>query len=413
MAKADPMPDSHKVTYLPDEWHYPDVLDDDLKDSGLAPPEAAEVISTSWEYCRCSIPVFTNWDRFLAFVRLTVIYTVAEYRGDLTDDVLEGRPLLGYDADGLLRTLFEDTPVLEEMSREFWTFMIIASEKTRGDRRGSLLFRRLVEATAHSPADFLRLRDADAQVRLYLAATLACNDVTDPDAYCGEEQNRALNELTISRYDTVGYFKHRAEAELFDPYFYTGPEIRQEYYHKLRQALWALDTNWGRTANGRYMLAYMRIMGGPIHLEMRRYRFVQDGLVLGRTETDSVVEETRRNFKLWYRIDAPDAGQPQPADVERYEAIMAQEERLLFPGLAAMLNRPDEEKCPRCVRRHAYGAQSIGEVAGVQLCDDCRAVWRAYFLDVPRRVAAALPLAGAKPDRPTTAAARESAPTPG
>lgn len=175
---------SHQATFLPDSWHYPDELNNDLKDSGLSPQEAAEVINTAWEYCRCSVPVFTNWERFLAFVRLTVIDVVVEYRGDLTNDVLEGRPILGYDVDGLLRTLFEGTPVLEEMSREKWSFLLIGSEKTRSDRRGSVLFRRHAEAMAYSPAEFLRIRDCDGQVRFFLAAVLACNDVSGSWSNC-------------------------------------------------------------------------------------------------------------------------------------------------------------------------------------------------------------------------------------
>jgi len=37
---------------------------------------------------------------------------------------------------------------------------------------------------------------------------------------------------------------------------------------------------------------------------MRRYRFVEDGLMIGRPETDHVIAQTRQHVKLWNRVDA-------------------------------------------------------------------------------------------------------------
>lgn len=37
------------------------------------------------------------------------------------------------------------------------------------------------------------------------------------------------------------------------------------------------------------------------HMSMRRYRFVNDGLVLGIPETHAVVDDARASVKLWYR----------------------------------------------------------------------------------------------------------------
>ena len=45
--------------------------------------------------------------------------------------------------------------------------------------------------------------------------------------------------------------------------------------------------------------AVARFVGGPIHQVMRRYRFVEDGLIVGRPETADVVTQALHNAELW------------------------------------------------------------------------------------------------------------------
>jgi hypothetical protein len=84
-------------------WFYPDELKGDLEHSGLAFPVVAEALACGWEYVRCVVPEFTNWDRYLALSRIVTIGVIAEFRGELVDVVSDG-PVLGYDLDSLLDT---------------------------------------------------------------------------------------------------------------------------------------------------------------------------------------------------------------------------------------------------------------------------------------------------------------------
>jgi len=109
--------------------------------------------------------------------------------------------------------------------------------------------------------------------------------------------------------------------------------------------------------------------------------------MVGKPETADVVDQTRQNAKLWYRIDADCA---PPAGKERYEAVMAQANRVLFPGMAHLLNRPDQDGCPNCRRRLSYGAEAAGRFGGVELCDACRSQWHTCLHTFPDRFAQAL-----------------------
>jgi hypothetical protein len=53
---------------------------------------------------------------------------------------------------------------------------------------------------------------------------------------------------------------------------------------------------------------------------MRRYRFVEDGLMIGKPETTAVVKQARQHFKLWNRVDAKYSSVQK---VQRYNDLIA------------------------------------------------------------------------------------------
>jgi hypothetical protein len=55
------------------------------------------------------IPQYTNWSRYVAFMRVIVIGIVAECKGELVEVAL-GDSLLGYNLTALLMDLFQGTP---------------------------------------------------------------------------------------------------------------------------------------------------------------------------------------------------------------------------------------------------------------------------------------------------------------
>ncbi|MFI5867308.1 hypothetical protein [Streptomyces sp. NPDC051546] len=372
-----------------DQWFYPDELSGDLRDTGLSPAQITETITAAWEYTRASIPEFTNWERYLAEVRFNAIAIVAECSGDLLDIASEG-PVLGYDLDELIDTLFAGTPGHESMAREFRGALLFMQEKTSG-RRDTLLWHRYANALAYSPRDWFRIRDCDGLARFTMAAALACNDI-DTD-WPQEEEFRFLAELVLILYDTVAFYKHRAEGEICNTWAYADPSLRQEVYGQFREALWALDTAWSRRPDRRCLTTFIRNVGGPIHMTMRRYRFVEDGLTIGEPETTQMVDYARRHAKLWYRLDA--IPETDRAD-EPFHKIMTDKDRLLFDGFADMLKRPEEENCSHCHRQGVYGTDDLGQFSGVQLCSACLQDWTAYLTTFAARARGTLPLAFAK-----------------
>ena len=56
-----------------DIWHYPSELNNDLKSAGLPQHVIDETLACAWEYVRCIIPTFTNWSRYISFVRIVVV----------------------------------------------------------------------------------------------------------------------------------------------------------------------------------------------------------------------------------------------------------------------------------------------------------------------------------------------------
>lgn len=118
------------IRSAPDTWFFPDELKNDLRTVGLPDTVVDEILACSWEYVRCVIPHFTNWERYLAFARTIVIGIVAEFCGSLVDVLADGANLvLGYDLDGLFDIIFAGTPGREDMAREYRTFLLITGDK--------------------------------------------------------------------------------------------------------------------------------------------------------------------------------------------------------------------------------------------------------------------------------------------
>lgn len=319
---------------------------------------------------------------------------VAEYDGYLVD-VLEDSRTLGYDLDEQFDILFDSSSIRDDMGREFRASILFSTEKA-SQRRGSELYRRYANALAYSPADYLRIRDCDGLFRFYTAAAIACND---RDNWLTESENRVLMEFPGTLYDATAFYKHRAEGEVCNLFAYVDADLRASIFQTYREVLWALDTTWGRIPDRRWAINFVRLVGGPVHMMMRRYRFVEDGMMVGRPETAHVVDETRRNVKLWYRSD-PSTGTTVD---ERYDAVMAKRDRVLFDGLAAMLERPDEEQCTDCRRRQFYGTGDLEAFSGVELCGSCRHRWSNWMTTIAERAADVLPLSRAAGEQPRAA----------
>ncbi|MFJ1767938.1 hypothetical protein ACIOD2_46995 [Amycolatopsis sp. NPDC088138] len=350
---------------------YPEELDKDLRGLGLSEAERVETITTAWEYTRCVIPEFTNWPKYMAVVRLTTVATIAEYRAELIDVASMADPgcvLLGYDIHEMLDLLFGGTEVHEDMTREFLTAILFSTLKA-GEQNSDLVTS-WIEALATSPQAYLRLRDTDGGVRIFVAFAKSCNDVDD---WLSEEQNRGISELALYTYDNVAMFKHRAEGEVSNFYAYCGSDlsIRKDAYNAALSMQWELDKTWCRTVGGRCAMNLARQFP-LLHMMMHRYRFIEDGLVIGKPESDEVIEQTRHGVKLWYRNEA------NPESEKRRDDAIARMSPILTPGLAELLTLPDEQKCPKCVRREVYGVTAPGQFGGVALCPDCTATYRDY-----------------------------------
>ena len=415
-----PAKDPRTQSHWQNTWFYPHDLENDL--SGIPLPYATkqEIFACAWEYARCVIPSFTSWRRYLAFIRLIIVGTIAEFRGDLISISTDPVNVLGYNLDRVVWDLFGGSRHLTAMSREVRTFLLICPIKTSvAKRTNSHLYHRYVAALTASPAQWFRMRDCDGGARFTMAAALVCNDFLD--TWFAEPQIRLLNEIGFVMYDGVAYHKHRAEGEIANTFAYAGHELelRQASYARAREVLWALDTAWANDPASHCVINLWRQFGGPIHMEMRRYRFVEDGMMIGRPETEDVVVQTRRNFKLWYRSDAivPDAAakhdsppegkgmerQAEPAEPrlrvtpeqrEEYGRLLAKSEYLMFDGLKEMLESspitPDKQ-CKDCDYRVSYGAHETGEFGGVLLCAGCREKWQVYLGGLQARAEAAFP----------------------
>jgi hypothetical protein len=372
-----------------DNWYYPIEIKNDLQGVDLPPEFIEEALTCGWEYTRCIIPHYTNWDRYIAFTRTVIIGIIAEFRGSLVD-IAAGNNLLGYNLVEILDTLFAGTPGRDEMARHFRAFLLFSAEKS-SDRRESDLFRRYVNSLARSPREWFRLRDSDALARYSMAAALACNDFDE--VWFTDAEFEILSEVGITLYDAVAFHKHRAEGETNSTFAYADYKMRKECFRRSREVLWSLDVAWAHSPGHLCVTNFLRSFGGPIHIMMRRYRFVEDGLMIGRSETEEVVAQTRQNVKLWNRVDATEM-QSASAQSARYRKVIAGSNTLLIEGLADMLEGGNEGFCGKCAYRYklSYGAQASEQFGGVELCVGCKEEWRSYLESLPARAAKVFPI---------------------
>ena len=368
---------------LSDTWFYPAEIKGDLRGTRLPDRFVDETLATAWAFTRCIIPHFTNWVRYIAYVRLIAISTVAEYNGVLVDVVAENA-VLGYNIDDLLEDLFGGLPIHGEMAREFRANLLFTADKSCG-RRNSDLFCRYVNLLAEAPRTWFRLRDCDGLARFTIAAALVCNDIDD--RWFTEQQLQIFGEISLTMYDAVAYHKHRAEGEVHNTFAYAGDEVRKTAYHGCRQALWALDTLAAKDASLRCAINFTRYIGGPLHMMMRRYRFVDDGLTIGKPETEEVIWNARQHVKLWNRVDL----HPGLVDDGRYATATARGEELLFPGLFELLQGSEEGHCNDCTFRVVYGAEASGQFGGAEICKTCKLGWQKYLGTIMARTAEAFP----------------------
>ncbi|RYP03581.1 hypothetical protein DL764_005042 [Monosporascus ibericus] len=377
-----------------DAWYYPPDIANDLDDiTQLNERLKQEAYACAWEYTRCVIPQYTNWRRYVAFMRIIIMGIIAEFRGDLVD-VTAGDCILGYSLDGTLAELFEGTPGHALMAREYKSFLLVTADKSSSRRDGEL-FRRYVNALAISPRVWFRMRDCDALARFTMASALACNDLDD--VWPTDQQFELLSEIGDTLYDAVAFYKHRSEGETNSTFAYVPLDVRIKAFRVAREVLWAMDVAYAHKPEGAPLMNFVRFFGGPIHLMMRRYRFVEEDLTVGRPETDAVVTETRRNVKLWNRVDADihDVNKKFPSTevsgVQRYHALLKRSEELMFPELPEFLELGGKPHCNRCVYRTSYGAEQSHCFGGVTLCLGCQAMWRGYVEALPERAKEVFP----------------------
>ena len=120
----------------------------------------------------------------------------------------------------------------------------------------------------------------------------------------------------------------------------------------------------------------------------RRYRFVEDELMIGRAETNRVVELTRNKFKLWNRVEAATA---QPVQDSHYASVIAQSRRVRFPGFSDILERRAERRCLDCSSALFRNGTASGQFGGIRLCDGCKDAWRSYMENFLLRMVATFP----------------------
>ncbi|KAH8688781.1 ABA 3 protein [Talaromyces proteolyticus] len=395
MARRSTSPVPHDLQSLPtstketqDLWYYPPDIAHDLDNIDLPERFKEEVYACAWEYSRCVIPYYSNWRRYVAFMRTIVIGIVAEFRGDLVD-VTASNNVLNYDLDDLLSTLLGDSPGGVEIAREFRTFCLMTSTKT-GSNRNCELFKRYMNVLTASPKLWFRLRDCDSLARFTLVVALRCNDL---DIWFSNEQFEILAEIGDILYDAIAYHKHRSEGETHSTFQYVPNDMRVEAFRYYREVLWAFDTAWAGQPELAHVTNFLRAFGGPIHMTMRRYRFVEDSLGICQPETAEVINKARQNSKLWCRIEAR---RSVDDDVEGYRSLLISDDKVLFTGLAELLETYGNYRCTRCQYPKSYGVQSPHEFGGVKLCDECVATWREYVMSFPTRLSKAFPEVGFK-----------------
>ncbi|MCX4563834.1 hypothetical protein OHA02_47490 [Streptomyces phaeochromogenes] len=110
---------------------------------------------------------------------------------------------------------------------------------------------------------------------------------------------------------------------------------------------------------------------------MRRYRFVEDSLTIGNPETAQTVDQARKNVKLWYRLSST------LQNNDHYQDILARQDRVLFPGFAAMLENAGQT-CPDCEYPSQY-TPLPGQFAGVRVCAAHQEEFDTHLAELPGR----------------------------
>jgi hypothetical protein len=101
--------DEKQLYPVTDNWFYPPDIANDLKNVALPEATKREIFATAFEYARCVIPAYTNWNRYIAFMRIFIMGIIAEFKGEMVD-VAAGDEILGYNLSSVLQTLFDGTP---------------------------------------------------------------------------------------------------------------------------------------------------------------------------------------------------------------------------------------------------------------------------------------------------------------
>lgn len=271
------------------------------------------------------------------------------------------------------------------MAQEFRSFLLFTAAKTSSHRDGEL-FQRYRSALTHSPHQWFRLRDADALVRFSIAAALACNELDQ--SFLTEEKLEVLAEIAVTLYDAVAFHKHRAEAEICSTFAYVPCQNRKRAYSLYNHVLWSLDVTAHQSPELRTVFNFIRPFGGPIHMMMHRYRFVEEDLTIGRPGDSEVIENARRNVKLWFRRKKCD--RLAPSD-HRYELVQSRRERLLFPGMAEMLERSSDGARFQYRKCSHFDSGKNRNDRTSRLCGCCENLWLEYIVSLPDRVVRAFP----------------------
>lgn len=369
-------------------------------------------------------------------MRIIIIGTIAEFKGELFelstyrrgDRILYG----SYDLDDVLKELFGVGERAEEMGREYKTFLVVTSEKTRRSatittttttNQQSPFFTTYRSALPISPSNWFRLRDCDALCRFTIVAALRCNgfEIDGEKAFWfTETQWRVLSEIGVLMYDSVAFYKHRAEGETNNTFAYLDAELRSEMFRVAREGLWGIDTAFAtlrtlmdeedvmlemeRERSGAWTVVcnMLRFFGGPIHVTMRRYRFVEEGLRIGREEDEVVRGLARRNEKLWWRrkeegtAGARAGYEEVDAEMEegreRFQKYVKKKNELFFDGFVEMMGEGrsrDDDVAGWCV---GEGGETAGQVFGARILSEAeREAWRQYALGFNDRLKRAFP----------------------
>lgn len=289
------------------------------------------------------------------------------------------------------------------MALEYKTFLTVTTDKT-SDRQHDQFFQQYIKAVSSSPENWFRLRDCDALCRFTIAAALVCNDMDD--VWFSDSQWDVLAEIGDTLYDAIAFYKHRAEGETNNTFAYMPEEIRVDTYRNAREVLWALDVAFARSPEWQVIINMVRFFGGPIHMMMRRYRFCEEGLVIGKCEDERVRKAAKNHEKLWHRLEEREGQSRKQAGQLRLEKILSKQDKLFFRGFVDILeesNRQDSALSSPA-QRNSLDAGEEGKAkkkfGGDLLNDRAREQWRSYASGLNERVKRAFPEAKVTPALP-------------